>query len=126
MMKSDSINEIRKTLIATAGICRKIFPLAPGTKSIGANATMFIMFFSFVMGLAVEGVLSRAAREALLTVPLIAACDVVFFIATMGADDFMDFVGGFLMELILYVVLRLVYGSVVDLLSLLARRAVHF
>ena len=30
------------TLIATAGICMKSFPLAPGTKSIGANATMFV------------------------------------------------------------------------------------
>ena len=32
-MNSDSIRETMNTLIATAGICMKSFPLAPGTKS---------------------------------------------------------------------------------------------
>ena len=36
------ISDTRKTLMATAGICMKSLPLAPGTKSIGANATMLV------------------------------------------------------------------------------------
>ena len=59
----------------------------------GENAVTFIAAFSFCM-MNVEGVISRAVREALLAVPLICACDVVFFIATMGADDFQDFCEG--------------------------------
>ncbi|KAF4746788.1 hypothetical protein FOZ62_016661, partial [Perkinsus olseni] len=60
----------------------------------GTYTVNFIVGFTFMM-MAAEAVFARAVRETLLLIPLLAACEVVLFIATMGADNFQDFAESF-------------------------------
>ena len=59
-MKRDSTREIAKTETTTAGIWRKMFPLAPGTKNSGMNAAMFVRTAK-VTGVAISFAPSMAA-----------------------------------------------------------------
>jgi hypothetical protein len=82
----------------------------------GGNPVEFIVGFRIMM-MFVEAHLSRAVREALLVGPLSSTCEVVLFVATMGADDFIDFIDGFFTELILAIVERLVLGTVIEFME---------
>merc|ERR1719158_1283449 len=73
----------------------------------------FIVSFMIMM-MYLEGVLTQTVREVLLTVPMVTGCEVVLFIATMGADNFMDFTEGFFVELLIGIFDRLLLGSILD------------
>ena len=82
----------------------------------GENPVPFIVGYRVFM-MFMEPVVSKTIREALLVGPLSAACEVVLFLATMGANDFMDFIDGYFIELILAIAERLLLQSVVSFLD---------
>ncbi|EER11211.1 hypothetical protein Pmar_PMAR014510 [Perkinsus marinus ATCC 50983] len=91
----------------------------------GTYTVNFIVGFTFMM-MAVEAVFARAVRETLLLIPLLAACEVVLFIATMGADNFQDFAESFFVELLLKIADRLVFGSVFQWIDYYATTAMEW
>jgi len=91
----------------------------------GSNTIFFIVGWS-VMMMFTEGIMSKSVRETLLSLPLGAACEVVLFVATMGADDFKDFCDGYFVELNFGVIERLLLGSVVQFINQYVFQAIDF
>jgi len=82
----------------------------------GECTVHFIVMYSIMM-MAVEGVFATAVRESLLGMPLGASCEVVLFVATMGADDFNDFCQGYFVELLIGIFERLALGSILRIIN---------